>query len=272
MINENHAIKSWKGLAILNILSFILVITMNTLAVVLPLNGKTTGQLSDEYPNLFTPAGLTFSIWSIIYLFLLGFVIYQAVVLLKVYHPAHQKILRISTPFIINCIANAGWIVAWHHEQVLLSVAIMFVILGSLIIIHNRLHLALPAKPIAEKLWLDLPFSFYLGWISIATIANITALLIHYNWGGGNLSPSSWTIIVISLGTLLNMYMVFIRNNIAFALVGIWAFTGIIFKRQLVEQESNNHIIFCAELCISLIVVSIILQLFKYWKSTAGKK
>jgi len=258
-----------KRLAMMNILAFILVIVLNTLAVVLPLNGKSTGELSNQYPNLFTPAGLTFSIWSLIYLLLLGFTIYQAIILFKNRYPLSKRIAGISWPFIINCLANASWIIAWHYEQVLLSVSIMLVILISLITIHEKLQIALPSKPFAQKLWLDLPFSIYLGWISIATIANITALLVHLKWNGAGVDPRLWTVIMISTGAILNIFMVLSKNNIAFGFVGVWALTGIIIKRKVADGEHINLVIFCAQISISLIAVSIILQILKYWNRSA---
>lgn len=256
-----------KTRAISHTLAFLLVITLNALAIILPLNGKSTGQLSDQYPNLFTPAGLTFSIWSIIYLFLSGFLIFQAIVLFNTGHPSRKKIILISWPYLVNCFANAGWIVAWHYEQVTLSVCIMLVILASLAVIHERLHLALPAKPVAEKLWLDFPFSIYFGWISIATIANITAFLVNIKWET-NINPSWWTVIMIGIGTLINVYMILFKNNIPFGLVGIWAFYGIIVKRQSAVIEHTSSIILSAQICISIILLSIVLQLFKYWKKS----
>ncbi len=268
-MSDNNPVTSKKGLAILHIIAFVLVIVLNTLAVVLPLNGKSTGQLSDQYPNLFTPAGLTFSILSLIYLSLLGFIVFQLIVLFKTRHSSREKILNISRPFIVNCLANASWIVAWHYELVFVSVCIMLIILISLITIHERLHLALSFKKPAEKLLLDFPFSLYLGWISIATIANITALLVHLRWNGAGIAPYWWTVVMITIGTILNVYLVLFKNNIAFGLVGIWAFIGIILKRQLVNGENSNHIIFFAQVGVSLIAVSIILKVFQYWKQSS---
>lgn len=261
--------KASKSLAIWHLLGFVLVISLNSLAVLLPLNGKSTGELSDQYPNLFTPAGLTFSIWSVIYLFLLGFIIFQFTVLFKATHAARKKILNISSPFLVNCLANGGWIAAWHYEQVVLSVVIMLVLLTSLAIIHERLKLALPLQPLAQKCLLDLPFSLYFGWIAIATIANITALLVHLGWNGAGISAPLWTVIMICIGTILNIYMVMGRNNIAFGLVGIWAFYGIIIKRQPADDENTHHIIFCAQICITFLVFAILIQIFKHWKKSA---
>ncbi len=258
-----------KSLAFWHLLGFVLVITLNSLAVLLPLNGKSTGQLSDQYPNLFTPAGLTFSIWSVIYLFLLGFIVFQFTVLYKTAHAAQKKILNISSPFLVNCLANAGWIVAWHYEQVLLSVIIMLVILSSLAIIHERLKLALPVKPLAQKCWLDLPFSLYFGWISIATIANVTALLVDLGWNGAGISAPLWTVIMICIGTLLNIYMIIGKKNIAFGLVGIWAFYGILLKRQHANDDSTHLIIFCAQISITFLVFAILIQVLKHWKKSA---
>jgi len=143
---------SKRGLAIVNIIAFAIMITTNALSIILPLNGKSQMQLSAQYPNLFTPAGFTFSVWGIIYLFYLGFTIYQATVLFKMQHPGKEKIALASPYFIGICLCNAGWLFAWHYQHVMLSVSIMFVYLILLISIHQVLQLALPWKSVAQKL------------------------------------------------------------------------------------------------------------------------
>src|SRR3954453_13384451 len=135
---------SKRSLAILNIIAFAIMITANVLAIFLPINGKTQLQLSEQYPNLFTPAGFTFSIWGIIYLFYLGFTIYQAIVLFTRQHSLREKIIATSPYFLGICLCNAGWLFAWHYEYVMLSVCIMFLYLILLIAVHQVLRLALP--------------------------------------------------------------------------------------------------------------------------------
>jgi hypothetical protein len=258
--------KSSTGLVVVHIILFVFMIVMNVLAVVLPLNGKTTGELSGLYPNLFTPAGFTFSIWSVIYFFLGGFIIFQASALLKQDHHSREKIQRISPFFIISCLANAGWIISWHFRLVILSVCIMIVLLLSLVTIHEKLKLSLPWKPLNEKLWLDVPFSLYLGWITIATIANITAMLVDTGWNGAGLSETFWTVTMITTGTLVGLLMIFLRNNIVFALVAIWAFYGIFAKNQ--NSSINTGTVICMVILAIFIIISIV---SRGRKLTAGK-
>jgi len=142
------------GLAITNILAFLLLVAANILSIFLPLNGKSQMQLSAQYDNLFTPAGFTFSVWSFIYLFYLGFTIYGAVVLFQKHHPSKEKVVVASPYFVGICLCNAGWLFAWHYEYVMLSVCIMLIYLILLITVHQALHLALPWKPLSRKLFL----------------------------------------------------------------------------------------------------------------------
>ena len=202
----------------INILLFAGMIFMNYLANALPLNNKTTGQLSESFPNLFVPAGLTFSIWGIIYLLLLFYCIVQ----FKVSN--QMAITNISLLFGISCIFNALWIVAWHYERLPLSLIIMLGILISLVYI-NIFTRDLPMGII------KVAFGIYLGWICIATIANVTTLLVNYNWNRFGLPEETWAIIMIALGALIVSLTILRLNNPFIGLAVIWAFTGIIIKR-----------------------------------------
>jgi hypothetical protein len=252
---EQRKKNSSPGLVVLHIIVFLFMIAMNVLAEVLPLNGKTTGEISNLYPNLFTPAGFTFTIWSVIYIFLAGFIIFQASALLKSDHPSREKVQRISPFFIITCLANAGWIISWHYRLVILSVFIMIVLLSGLVMIHEKLKLSLPWKPLNEKLWLDIPFSLYLGWITIATIANITAMLVDLGWNGAGLPETFWTATMIGAGTLAGLLMIYLRNNIIFALVAIWAFYGIFAKDQ------NDSVNYSAVICMVILAIFILISI-----------
>ena len=110
-------------------------VTVNALANILPINGVTTGELSDAYPSLFTPAGYVFGIWGLIYLLLVIFVVYQA-------RDAQQHNLRLDAlgyAFVVSCVFNIGWIFAWHYGQILLSTLFMLGILASLVVCYERL-------------------------------------------------------------------------------------------------------------------------------------
>ena len=169
-------------LSILNLIGFLGTVIVNGLANALPLNNKTTGELSDQYPNLFVPAGLTFSIWGVIYVLLAIFVIYGLIVAIKKDTQKSSFIDNIGILFFISCLANIGWIFAWHYEILPLSLFLMLLLLGSLITIYLRLRIGKSDAIAIEKYFTHLPVSVYLGWITVATIANITALLVNMNW------------------------------------------------------------------------------------------
>jgi hypothetical protein len=204
----------------LNLFLFTGMIFMNYLANALPLNHKTTGELSDSFPNLFVPAGITFSIWGIIYLLLAVFCVVQ-------FKLSNQPIIaKIGWVFGISCVLNGLWIVCWHYGKLPLSLIVMLGMLISLIYI-NLLIKDIPAGIIKAA------FGVYLGWICIATIANVTALLVKTNWNGSGISEESWTIIMIAAGTLIATLTLYRMNNPYIGLSVVWAFAGIILKRQV---------------------------------------
>lgn len=252
------------ALAFANIFAFAIMVTMNVLSIKLPLNGKSQMQLSQQYDNLFTPAGFTFSIWSIIYTFYIGFIIYQSIVLSKKQHAFKEIITAVSPLFIGVCLCNAGWLLAWHYEYVSLSIVIMLLHLFLLITINDQLQLALPWKPLARKLFLDVPFSLNLGWICIATIANFAAWCVQNHWGYNVFSEAVWTIIMITAGVLIGLfYTLSFRKNIFVTLVVIWSLYGILSKRQQAGGEGAENIIWAAYAGISILLIAIIITLLK---------
>jgi hypothetical protein len=227
------------ALAIANTVLFIGVVAVNGLANALPINDVGTGELSAEYPNLFVPAGITFSIWGIIYLLLAVYVIYALVTR----GPALE---RVGWWFAVSCAANIAWIFAWHYRLVGLSVLIMLGFLAVLIVIYLRLRRVRPGgsggtgeransvaggRGPAWKLAVDLPFSVYLGWITVATIANITALLVSLGWQGFGLPEAVWTIVMIVIAAAIGIFVTYTRADPWYGLVLVWAFAGIVIKR-----------------------------------------
>jgi hypothetical protein len=245
------------GLRVANFLAFLGVVVVNALAVTLPLNGRSTGELSDAYPNLFVPSGLTFSIWGVIYLLLGIYAVYQLV--------KHKPYVdRIGWLFVLSSVANMAWIFAWHYELVLLSFAIMLAILASLIAIYLRLFVGRSTGSAAEKWMVHLCFSVYLGWITVATVANATALLVHVGWGRFGLSETVWAIVAIGAATLVTLLMLLRRSDIFHALVVLWAFLGIILKRSAVGGEGAQPIIACAAVCMAAVAVVAAIRARKY--------
>lgn len=216
---------SAKTLQIANAITFVVVVAMNILANALPLNGLTAGEISDQLPSFFTPASFTFSIWSVIYLALLGFVIYQAL-------PSQQGepfIHQIGWLFVLNGIINISWLFSWHYGLYPLSVLLMVGILATLIAIYSRLNIGKlnPALSWKDKLLYQLPFSLYLGWISVATIANIASVANHYGWDGFGIAEPIWSAIMMLVAVVVVGIVLINRQDPAYAGVLVWALFGI---------------------------------------------
>ena len=204
-------------------LGYIAMVAVNFLANALPIGGVTTGEASDSFGNLFTPAGITFSIWGLIYLLLLGYTIYQFGFGKKnTSEQREQLFATINKYFLITSMANIAWIFAWHYGVIWLSMLIMFALLFFLIkiadVINKEKYNAL------ETVLVRLPFGVYFGWITVATIANITVFLVSINWNGFGIAESIWTVIVLTVGALIGSIRMLKDKNIYYGLVLVWAY------------------------------------------------
>jgi hypothetical protein len=210
-------------------LLFVGVIAMNALANILPINGYNTGQVSAFYPNTFVPAGFTFSIWGVIYLLLFSYTIGYTYYTLKQqrFPKAFAFIERINHYFLCTCVFNMSWILAWHYLQIELSVVIMLLFLITLIQLFLKSTTLANALTTTQKFILQTPFIVYLGWISVATIANIAALLVSYKWTAFGIAPVYWSAAMILIAIILAVLMLKKFKAIAFALVVAWALWGI---------------------------------------------
>lgn len=245
-------------LALANILWFVVMIVINYQAVNLPIGGMTTGQLADLYPNLFTPAGLTFSIRGLIYLALFGFVIRQMIDLSK--KKSHNITQKIWPRFLLSCATNIGWIFAWHYQQVALSMLILIAFLIIVIVIGYKVQLGQKLWTRKEKLLVQVPFSLYQWRLSVAVIANIAARLVHIGWGMRGMNDIFRTILVIIVAALLALRKLKKQHNIIFALVVLRAFLGIIIKRVSIDPIYASSIIWTLGVCMVLISTGIGLQ------------
>lgn len=246
-------------LSVLNIIGFLGVVIVNGLANALPINNRTTGELSDQYPNLFVPAGLTFSIWGLIYILLAIFVGYGLYTALRRDNRG-SFVSRIGILFFLSCIANIGWIFAWHYELVGLSLLLMLLLLGSLLAIYLRLGVGKKRATGRERYLVHLPFSVYLGWITIATIANVTALLVDINWDRFGLSEQFWAVAVIIVGIAISLAVLFTRRDIFFCLVVDWALLGILINR-LADPAVVQSVVIVTIAGLVIITAAIVIQL-----------
>ena len=210
-------------LVVANLVTLGLTLVLNGLANALPLNGQTTGEVSDRFPNLFAPAGYVFSIWGAIYLGLLAFAAYQ----LTAAGRRSRAVQRVGGWFALSGIANSVWIVFWHYELFLASMAAMLVLLISLCAMASRLGAPRQAESAGDRWLVYLPFSIYLGWISVATIANAAVVLLDLGWDGAPLSPATWTLLLLAVATGLGVWFLGRRGDLAYAAVLVWAFVGI---------------------------------------------
>jgi hypothetical protein len=263
--------KKIKALAIFNALSLLLHISVAYLTQAKMINQQDVGEISAKYESLFTPAGLTFGIWGLIYVTLSLLCLYHIIIAYKhdKPHPANKELLRINGLFIFVNLASAAWLIAWVNEQILLSVLLIFLQLFALMAIHHRLNMYDPLKPSGLKLATQFPLSIYLGWISVAAIANTSSYFTAMQWDGFGLPASQWVIIMISVTVLLASLMIFVRKNIHFALVIAWALYGIIIKRRSINADLYEPVIITAWAGIGIVLL---LSLIRWIRNMGYKK
>lgn len=240
---KNVLIKIIAGLA------YIAMVVVNFLANRLPINNRSTGVISDAYPNLFAPAGPAFSIWGLIYLLLGGYVLYQFV---KKDQKIENILQKINPLFIATSLANISWIFSWHYDYIGLSVCIMVVLLVALIKIADILRNE--QFTIFEKVSIWVPFSVYFGWITVATIANITVLMVSTGWNGFGIADFVWTNIILLVGALIGILRIRKDSNIAYGLVLVWAYAWILFKHVSASGFDGQYlsIIVTVIVCLAL--------------------
>jgi TspO/MBR family len=210
----------------------LMVIAVNAAANIVPINGFNTGQLADLYPTGLTPAGWVFSIWSLIYLGLLAF----SVAAWRSSGPVGERAAVVAGPYLVNAVANASWIFAWHYRLVPLSFAIMLVILGTLVVIFRRLR-ARPTTSRAATWLVDAPFSLYFGWITAATILNFGALLYDLQRYPLGLGMDGWALVSIAVALATYVWMAATTRDVIYSGVFVWAAIGIASRSVGVTEE-----------------------------------
>jgi hypothetical protein len=234
-----------------NLIAFALTVVVNGLAGgTTILGGKLASEISDANPTLITPAGYVFSIWGVIYIFLGIFVVFQALPSQKT--KGYQE--RIGWLFVLSSLINIVWLFLWQFEYLGLSVVPMFLLLATLIAIYLRLNIGKSAVPSRERLAVHVPFSVYLGWITIASIANVSVTLVSGGWDGFGISQETWSILIIIIALLITLLVIATRKDVAYGLVVIWALLDI-----AVKQSGNQNIVTTTEISAVVIVVALAL-------------
>jgi hypothetical protein len=217
------------------IVAALAMIVVNVLANALPINGQNTGEISDRFDIYFVPAGYVFSIWGLIYIGIIAYLVYQTL-------PAQRNDARmeaIAGPFVFSSLANIVWIFLWHYNAFPATLIAMLALLASLIVIYLRLGTGRTRVNAVETWAVRVPFSVYLGWITVATIANVTQVLYFVGWNGFGLSPETWLVIMLAVAVVVAGLMAWTRRDVAYLLVLVWAFIGIALKHAAVPPVTT---------------------------------
>lgn len=232
-------------------------IIMNIIAVTAPLAGNATGYISNKFPVLVTPAGYAFSIWSLIYTGIIAYTIYQALPR----NWANPRLKAISWFFVFSCLFNIGWLFMWHflagrpeHPIIWSSLLFMLALLGTLIIIYNKLETGKSKVHWLEHYCVRAPFSIYLGWITLATVINTSVLFWTWGWRAGAIP---WAIVALLAATAINALMLVRRRDYVYSAVAIWALFAINVK----HWGTTNEIVGTTAIFFSLLLLAIMLFL-----------
>jgi benzodiazapine receptor len=243
-MKSNNLVLKWS-----NIIAFVFTVIVNSLAGSTTLiGGVNTAQISDSNPTLITPAGYVFSIWGIIYVLLGVFVIFQALPSQK----EREYTKKIGWLFVLSSIINIIWLFLWQYNFLSLSVVLMFMLLATLILIYLRLGIGKSIVTLREKLVNHVPFSVYLGWITIASIADVSATLVSVNWNGFGITPEIWASLIIIVALLIALLVVATRKDVAYGLVIVWALIGI-----AVKQSGNQSIVMLTEASALIVLLAL---------------
>ena len=243
--------------------AYLVMVTVNALAMILPIAGRQTGKVSDGYANLFAPAGYAFSIWGLIYTLLAIYIIYQ----LK--QKEGELLSKVNGLFIVNALLNAAWIFAWHYDYIGLSVLLMFGILYTLI----RLADIFRANKLSQKeAWLlRTPFSVYFGWITVATIANITVFLVSINWNRFGFSEVFWTIVILLVGAVIGSWRMWRDRSLPYGLVLVWAYGAILYKHLIPTGFAKMYPGVITTVIVCLLIFLGVLSFLSYKKYLVKK-
>lgn len=257
---------------ILVTVTYLLMIAANGAANALPLNGRGTGEVSDAYPNLFTPAAVTFSIWGVIYLLLLAHVLYQWGMFRDRPDTAADTALlnRVGVLFSLSSLANTAWIFAWHYDLIPLSALLLVTILVLLAMIVVTIR---DANVTGRQRWfVSVPFSVYFGWSTVAVVANITVLLVYWNWNGFGIAESTWMVIITLVAMAIGTVTMLRNRDVAYGLVLIWAFTGILIRQTSADGLAGEYpgIVAAVVVALAVFLIAEVLIVRRRRVGTAG--
>lgn len=239
------------SLLLVNTISLGFALVMNGMQGSALFNGKTVGDISAKYDTLITPAGYAFAIWGVIYLLLILFVGYQWYAWFR--SKQDRELMQTGLWFALGNLANGFWVVAWLNDHIAFSVLLIFTLLLSLIMLTIRLRLEIWDAPLRIITFVWWPIVFYLGWLVVASVANMAVWLVSTGWEGGFLSPATWAIVLIALATIIYLALIFTRNMREAALVGVWALIAIAVR----QWAMHNNIVVAALLAAAVLFIAV---------------
>jgi hypothetical protein len=244
---------------VLVLLTAVITIAINALAEIIPFNNKSTAAISDSFQTYFVPAGYVFAIWGVIYIGMIAYAVFRA----QPRNKDNKLLAKLDIPFIVAGIANCVWLVLWHYEYIHLTVPVMLVLLVTLIYMYLMLRSKLAESGKGWKWCVYIPTSIYLGWITVATIANISDALYAANWTGLGLGwfPQTWAGVMIMVAALLTAFILLTRHDIAYALVIVWAVIGIYMK-----FPTEPAVAYASVLAVTMIAALFVMNLFRWWR------
>ncbi len=260
---ESRTAKKWLKWIVL--IAFLAMLTVNALSSILPINGVTPKEVSDRYPNLFVPAPLTFSIWGVIYLLLIGYLLYHFGLFRKTGADESTGLLqKTGLLFILSCVFNLSWVIAWHYGQLLLSFIIIFLLLLSLIAIRLAVVKREPL-PKAARWLMRLPFSVYFGWVSVATVAGATALLVGSGFSGFGIPEPAWAIVIVLVAAVIGILASLSLKDTPYLLVFVWAYANILSNHLSASGFGGAYpgVIATLAVCLAAFVAVIVMLLLK---------
>jgi hypothetical protein len=257
--------KKFKALAVFNAVCFLIQIAAAYLIQSAAFNTKSVGDVSDRYESLFTPAGMTFAIWGVIYTLLGMFCLYHIVIAFK--HdkddPSNDDLLKIGNLFILVNLAGAAWMWVWVNEYMIASVVLIYLQLLCLGSIHKRLNMYDPMRSAASKLSTMVPLSVYFGWMTIASIANSSSYLAATGWDGFGIAETYWAVIMIGIAVIITLVVIIGFRNYYFGLPIAWGLYGISVKRSGAGDLSNHVVVIASIIALAVILLACLVQIIR---------
>lgn len=233
----------------INIVALVFMLVMNGASQAIPFNGQTSAEISNRLPIFFVPANYVFSVWGVIYVLLITFIVYQAL-------PSQREnpyVRKIGYWFALSSIANGTWLLLFHYNLFALSMIAMLVLLASLIMIYTRIGVGQGKVSTATHWCIQIPFSTYLGWITVATVANASYVLYDAGWNGFGISGEIWAAIMLVIAAVITLTIIVTRRDVAYSAVLLWALVGIIIKQSGAPLVAGTAGIVAAVIALTLL-------------------